>query len=149
MRLAIAVVLGSLALASCSKPPPPPAPPPPPPPKGPEKVATFCHAQNFTAQDYLVPDHVVLVEFYGDFEPASAKFAPELEKLAARNDKVLLRRADLGNWNSKAAAQARQEFQMSSLPLVCVFDGKGKLVEKLTGTDLSKVEAAVTAALGR
>lgn len=52
------------------------------------------------------------------------------------------------NWESDAAAQANAEFSLRGIPFVAVFDGSGKLVGTVSGTDIEKIRAAVEEALG-
>jgi thiol-disulfide isomerase/thioredoxin len=139
-----------LVLASCGQdaaPPPPPAPPPAP--AGPAKFADIVGAQKFAAKDYLYPDKVTILEFFMEGDPGCAAMAPKLKALAGRYEKAVLRRVDIANYESLAAQQAKDQFQMSSLPFQVVLDGKGNVVAKLTKATIDEVEAAVRQAVAR
>lgn len=67
--------------------------------------------------------------------------------MVERNQKVLLRKVDIVDWDSPAARQAHAEFGLEGIPHVRIFDSQGKLVEDVAGMNPEAVERAVTKAL--
>jgi hypothetical protein len=68
--------------------------------------------------------------------------------LVARHDKALLRKVNIGSWKSKAAEQARDEFDLEALPTVVVFDGDGEETGRVVGGNVAEIEELVRQALG-
>ena len=62
---------------------------------------------------------------------------------------MLLRKVDLTESGTEAAAQAKSEYQVSGIPDIRVFDGKGSLVQKIVGADFTAIENAVLKALAQ
>lgn len=75
-------------------------------------------------------------------------FGPKLDEWVRGQDKVLLRKVDIRKGATAAALQAKKEFALRGIPMVCVFDGEGKLVDKFSGGNLPKLESLVKKALG-
>jgi hypothetical protein len=62
---------------------------------------------------------------------------------------VILRKVNIVNWESEAAQQAAQEFNLQGIPYVRVYDGRGKFVDEVSGGDIGKIKNAVRTALAR
>lgn len=73
--------------------------------------------------------------------------APLVDQLVARNDKVLLRKVDIGARDSGTVRQAAAQYGMKSIPFYCVYDGKGTLVGKISDPELGAVDWAIRKAL--
>ncbi|MBL4656617.1 MAG: hypothetical protein JKX73_01360, partial [Flavobacteriales bacterium] len=56
---------------------------------------------------------------------------------------TILVKADIVDWESALSKQLTQKFQFPSLPFVLVFNDKGKLLGKVHGNFIDKVEAIV------
>lgn len=74
--------------------------------------------------------------------------APLVDQLVARYDKVLLRKVDLTDRKSAAAAQATSAYGLTGIPFFCVYDAKGELVGKVAGSELGALEWGIKKALG-
>ena len=61
--------------------------------------------------------------------------------MVAPYEKVILRKVDIQNWNSKAAARARGEFGLSAIPLTAVFDSDGAFIDSVVGAKPADIEA--------
>lgn len=57
--------------------------------------------------------------------------------------KVLLRKVNIVDWESPAAAQAHKEFGLEGLPHVRVYGATGSLLADFMGADIDGIEAAV------
>jgi hypothetical protein len=69
--------------------------------------------------------------------------------LVDENEKVLLRKVDIVDWDSDAAKQAHQEFKLDAIPYLRVYNGAGKLVSEISGGDIDEVKIVVRAALAQ
>lgn len=89
-------------------------------------------------ESLIVPGKVTIVDFYADWCGPCRMVAPELEKLAAKNADIYVRKIDIVNWESDVAKQ----HNLSSIPNMRVFDRNGKPVGKPTHNLAAIVENA-------
>ena len=82
-----------------------------------------------------VPGKVTLVYFHADWCGPCKRLTPALEKLAASDADIALRKIDLTNGGS-------EEYNIMALPVVKVYNRSGSLV----GDDVNEVKSYVTQA---
>ncbi|MCM8813131.1 MAG: thioredoxin family protein [Candidatus Omnitrophica bacterium] len=94
-----------------------------------EKVKTYAQqGKTIELDTVLVSGKITVVDFYADWCGPCRSLGPYLEKLAADNPDVYLRKIDIVNWHSPVVKQ----FNISSVPNVRVFNRSGKLVGEPT-----------------
>jgi thiol-disulfide isomerase/thioredoxin len=74
--------------------------------------------------DLTVPGMVTVVDFYATWCGPCRRLAPVLEAMTAGDPEVVLRKVDIGNWESPLVGK----YNIPSVPNVRVFDRKGRLV---------------------
>jgi hypothetical protein len=55
---------------------------------------------------------------------------------------------DIKKGQTAAFLQGKKEYGLRGIPMLCVFDGNGKLIDKVSGGNLPKVRALVKKVLG-
>lgn len=58
-------------------------------------------------------------------------------------DGVVLRKVDIVDWESEAARQMVETYQVQGIPFVLVYDRKGTLLGDVRGADFETVKALV------
>jgi len=94
-------------------------------------------------KDHLSTGKITIFDFYADWCGPCRVFSPKLERLLVDHPKVALVKVDIVNWESSVSKQLTKEYQLPSLPFVLLFDDKGKLLGKVRGNFIEKVEAIV------
>lgn len=74
--------------------------------------------------DLTVPGMVTVVDFYATWCGPCRRLAPVLEAMIANDPEVVLRKVDIGNWESPVV----RRYNIPSVPNVRVFDRRGRLV---------------------
>jgi hypothetical protein len=69
--------------------------------------------------------------------------------LVESEEKVILRKVNIVDWDSEAAKQAVTEFKLDGIPYLRIYDGNGKFLAEVSGADIDQIKAAVQKALGR
>jgi len=93
--------------------------------------------------EHLVEGGITIFDFYADWCGPCKVFSPKVERLLLNHAKVNLVKVDIVDWKSALSKQLTQKYQMPSLPFVLVFNDKGKLLGKVHGNFIEKVEAIV------
>jgi thiol-disulfide isomerase/thioredoxin len=78
----------------------------------------------FDIQSQLAPSKYTIFDFYADWCAPCRSLDPQLRRLAARRSDVALRKVDIVDWTSEVV----QQYQISSLPHMKIFDPQGKLL---------------------
>ena len=91
--------------------------------------------------DAPVPGKVTLVYFHADWCAPCKRLTPALEKMAAADAEIALRKID-----TEASPQEASEYNVQGIPHVIVFNRSGGLVGSVTGTDIDKVKSYVAQA---
>jgi thiol-disulfide isomerase/thioredoxin len=131
--LALAVALPAVVLAADPKT------------KGP-KPLRVAYGQPINLADYLVPGKTTVFDFTSKYCPPCVAIAPDLEKLHAKRDDIVVVFVDINrpetkgiDWKSPVA----QQHGMRSIPHFKVFGPDGKLVAEDAPKD-SKARQMVT-----
>ncbi|MBN4072264.1 cation transporter [Flavobacteriales bacterium AH-315-E23] len=94
-------------------------------------------------KDYLATDTITIFDFYADWCGPCRVFSPKLERLLIDHPKVKLVKVDIVAWKSALSKQLTKEYQFPALPFVLIFDDQGKLLGKVQGNFIEKVEAVL------
>jgi thiol-disulfide isomerase/thioredoxin len=123
--LALAVALPAFVLAADTKT------------KGPKPVRV-AYGQPINLADYLVPGKTTVFDFTSKYCPPCVAIAPDLEKLHAKRDDIVVVKVDINrpgvkgiDWKSPVA----QQYKMDSIPRFKIFGPDGKLVAEDVGAD--------------
>ena len=90
--------------------------------------------------DAPVPGKVTLVYFHANWCAPCRVVTPALEKMAASDADIALRKIDLSD--------SAGDYNVTHLPHVKVYNAGGGLVGTVTGTDIDKVKSYVAQAKG-
>jgi len=93
-----------------------------------DKIELISNGENVDLKQYLVKDHIVIFDFYADWCGPCKILGPKIEELINKNEKLLLRKINIVNWNSEVAKQ----YQIQFVPNVRVYDTQGQLVGEPT-----------------
>ena len=88
--------------------------------------------------DAPVPGRVTLVYFWANWRGPCSVVTPALEKMAAADADIALRKIDLSD--------SAGDYNVTHLPHVKVYNAGGGLVGSVTGTDIDKVKSYVAQA---
>jgi thiol-disulfide isomerase/thioredoxin len=131
--LALAVALPAFVLAADTKT------------KGPKPVRV-AYGQPINLADYLVPGKTTVFDFTSKYCPPCVAIAPDLEKLHAKRDDIVVVFVDINrpetkgiDWKSPVA----QQHGMRSIPHFKVFGPDGKMIAEDTPKD-AKARQMVT-----
>jgi thiol-disulfide isomerase/thioredoxin len=70
------------------------------------------------------PGQITVVDFYATWCGPCKQIAPILDRLVGQQSGVVLRKVDIGNWDSGVA----KKYNITSVPNIRVFDKKGRMV---------------------
>jgi thiol-disulfide isomerase/thioredoxin len=106
------------------------------------EVEIISHGQEVALEDHLVPGKYVLFDFYADWCGPCRALDPHLRELAGRyDDRLVLRKVDVIDWDSAVARQ----YRLSSIPYLVLFGPDGS---RLAAGDASTVLHRLEAGLG-
>lgn len=112
-------------------------------------IRTISHGEEVRLEDHLVPGKITLFDYYADWCGPCHLLSPKLERLVQENQKLILRKVDISNWESAAAKQASRDFRMPGIPYVRVYGPDGKLLGDVHGNHIEKIEELVRRGLGQ
>jgi thiol-disulfide isomerase/thioredoxin len=114
----------------------------------PEKIAVISVGEAVRPEDYLRKGYIILLEFTRTGCGPCAELAPELDRLAGKYDRVLVRRVDILRSGTAAALQMSREFAGEGVPHVVVFQEDGSPLGPVRA-DPKSIEEAVLRAMER
>ena len=114
----------------------------------PEKIAVISIGDAVRAEDYLRKGYVTILEFTRAGCGPCVELAPELDRLAEKYDRVLVRRVDVLRSGTAAAEQMAREFSGRDVPHVVVFAADGSSLGPVVA-DPKSIEQAVQSGLAR
>lgn len=107
-------------------------------------VETITHGSRVEIAKHLVSGQVTVIDFYADWCGPCRMISPYLEKLAKDDPDVVLRKVDIVKWGTPVAEQ----YQITSIPRIDVYDRAGKLVGTVRGVNQQQVDTFVKQAKG-
>jgi thioredoxin 1 len=96
--------------------------------------------------DAPVPGKVTLVYFWAAWCGPCRQVTPALEKMAATDADIALRKIDLTGGSREEGEAEAVKYDVMALPHVKVYNRSGSLVGTVTGTDVEKVKSYVAQA---
>lgn len=114
----------------------------------PDKIAVISLGEAVRPEDYLKRGYITLLEFTRTGCGPCAELAPELDRLAEKYDRVLVRRVDFMRSGTAAADQMSGEFGGREVPHVVVFQEDGTPLGPVMA-DPKSIELAVLRAMAR
>ncbi len=106
-------------------------------------VQTVSHGEKIRLKEHLAPGKITIFDYYAEWCGPCHLLTPKLERLVLKYEDVALRKVDLVDYESKAAAQATREFSLPGLPFTRVFNDRGKLLGQIHGNRVEDIEAIV------
>ena len=91
-----------------------------------------------------VPGKITIFDFTAKWCGPCRIYSPKVERLLLKYPNLALREVDIVKWDSELGQQLTEEYQMPSLPFTLIFDEKGKLLGKVIGNNIEKVEAIIS-----
>lgn len=92
---------------------------------------------------HLVRGKITIFDFYADWCGPCRVFSPKVERLLLDYPNVALKKVDIIDWKSALSKQLTKEYRLSALPFILIFDDEGKLLGKVQGNYIDKVEQVV------
>jgi thioredoxin 1 len=92
-------------------------------------IAVITNGERINIVQNLARGKVTLVDFYAPWCGPCRQLAPILENIAREDDQVAIRKVDIVRWGSPVADQ----YQITSIPRVQIYDVDGHLVRSLAG----------------
>ncbi|MDD5708646.1 MAG: thioredoxin family protein [Kiritimatiellae bacterium] len=93
------------------------------------KVQTISNGgQTVDLNAVLVPGNITVIDFYADWCGPCLQLAPVIERICSEHDDVFLRKINIVDWNTPVT----QQYGISSVPNIRVFDGEGRQVGQPT-----------------
>ena len=94
-------------------------------------------------KDHLIEGKTIIFDFYADWCGPCRVFSPKVERLLLNYHFVALKKVDIVNWKSELSKQLTKKYQLPSLPFILIFDDKGKLLGRVQGNHIDKVEEII------
>ncbi len=106
-------------------------------------IETIRGGRKMKFKNHLAPGKITVFDFYADWCAPCRVFSPKLEHLVKNNPRLALRKVDIVSWDSELAKQLTKNYKMPALPFTLIFDEKGRLLGKVEGNDIEKVEEII------
>ncbi len=116
-----------------------------PPPPRPKPAAVPASASRSPARGSIQPERgkITIVDFYADWCGPCRKIGPVLERIAAGNSNVVLQKVNIDKNKDLA-----QEYNVTGIPHIIVYDKATDVVDTITGADEHRVRKAIDDAGG-
>lgn len=99
--------------------------------------------KKITIKEHIKEGKITVFDFYADWCGPCKVFSPKVERLIAKYPDLVLKKVDIVDWKSEISKQLTKEYQLPSLPFILIFDDKAKLLGKVSGNYIEKVEEVV------
>ena len=106
-------------------------------------IKTASHGEAIEISQHLAPGKITVFDYYADWCGPCYLLTPKLERLLLKYENLALRQVDISDWESDAAKQATEEFDLPGLPYVRIYGPKGKLLGVVEGNQIEKVEEII------
>ncbi len=119
--------------------------PPPPPPYHPRPSAPEESNSRPTERGFIQPERgrITIVDFYADWCGPCRKIGPVLERIAAGNSDIVLQKINVDKHRD-----LMQEYNVTGIPHIIVYDKATDVVDTIIGADEHRVRKAIDAAGG-
>ncbi len=106
-------------------------------------IAIIKGGAKINITDLLARNKITIFDFYADWCGPCRAFSPKVERLIENNPNLALRKVDIVTWKSELSRQIAREYQMSGLPFILVFNDSGKLLGRVEGNYIEKIEQII------
>lgn len=106
-------------------------------------IKIVSYGEAIEISQHLAPGKITIFDYYADWCGPCHLLTRKLERLLVEYENLALRQVDIGDWESDAAKQATEEFEMSGLPYVRIYGPKGKFLGVVEGNQIEKVEEMI------
>jgi thiol-disulfide isomerase/thioredoxin len=107
-----------------------------------QRIEVISHGNAVDINQHLALGNVTLVDFYADWCGPCRRISPSVEQLAKSDPDLVLRKVDIGNWNTPVARQ----YHVESIPRIEVYNRSGQLVGTVQGAKFEDVKRYVAQA---
>ena len=94
-------------------------------------------------KDHLTAGKITIFDFYADWCGPCRVFSPKVEHFIKATPTVALRKVDIVTWRSELSKQLTKDYKMPALPFILIFNDSGKLLGKVEGNYIEKVEQII------
>jgi len=102
-------------------------------------IETISKGEKIAIQLHLAPGKLTIFDYYANWCGPCHLLSPRLERLVKERGDVALRVIDISNWESQAAKQATEDFQMPALPYVRLYGRDGQFLGDVVGNHYDKI----------
>jgi len=106
-------------------------------------ISVIKGGKKIKIKEHLTAGKITIFDFYADWCAPCRVFSPKVERLLLKYSTVNLKKVDIVTWKSDLSKQLTKEYQLPALPFVLIFDDKGKLLGKIEGNYIEKVEEII------
>jgi thioredoxin 1 len=106
-------------------------------------ITVINGGKKININDHTSAGKINIFDFYADWCGPCKLFSPKAERLLLTYPNLALRKVDVVEWDSEVSKQLTKDYRMPALPFVLIFNDRGKLLGKVTGNHIEKVEEII------
>lgn len=106
-------------------------------------ISVIKGGKKIKIKEHLTAGKITIFDFYADWCGPCKVFSPKIERLLLKYPTVILKKVDIVTWKSDLTKQLTKEYQLPALPFILIFNDKGKLLGKIKGNYIEKVEEVI------